>query len=73
MTEFASLRDALDALRDAQQDYARTVERFVAATEARLETHEHVADDLRDDLYVVANRVESLFRAAAVHDGDTAA
>ena len=62
MTEFASLREALDALRESQDEYARAVSRFV--TGASIDSREQWEDiaDLREELHGVANRVESLFR-----------
>lgn len=75
VTEFASLRDRLDALVESHESYTRTVNRmFTASTIDSKELWDEIAD-LRDDLHGVANRVESLFRtvAPALRDGEDAA
>lgn len=70
--EFASLRDALDALQRSQDEYARTVSRFVAASD--LDSREQWQDiaELRDDVNGLSNRLETLMQAVLASPSDVA-
>lgn len=72
VTDFASLRDALDDLRTDLDAYSRTVSRGLAGVQ--LDTRELWDDiaDLRDDLGTVSHRVESLMRAVMADPKDVA-
>lgn len=72
MTEFASLRDALDSLREAQNEYADDVTRFVVSVEERFTTEARLYDELRDDMHALANRVETLVRVVMADPSDVA-
>ena len=64
MTEFASLREALDALRESQDEYARAVGRFITGQQIDHKELWAEIEDLRDDLHAVANRIEGVAKFA---------
>ena len=59
------LLDALVRLDRAQDDHFAAVQRFSAAVDERFEAEGRLIAELRDDLHALANRVESLTRAAS--------
>lgn len=60
-----TLTDLLDALKRDLDSYNDTVARFVSSTAATFDLHDGMVAELRDDLYAVANRLESATQAMA--------
>ena len=62
--EYDSLHGALEALRHDLDSYRTAVQRYVTLTTEQLAEAERRDAELRDDLHVLANRIEGVTRGA---------